>query len=118
MPRHGKLIMEGTNSPEDEFEWDDLVLNLTSIMKQKNPDGYWNARVENFGWRKLEGRTDTFKAMTGEQLLFKILPATECSFRIYHHGKNGFAINNVHHDSPMWGVEWYFIDKANPTKEE
>jgi hypothetical protein len=109
--KHGRLLIEGSNSMEED-DWDFLTEDLSQLMQQKNPVGYWKATVTGFGWRKLEGHTDVFQAMNGLQLLQHILPNTDCSFRIYNHGKNGFAINNTHHDSPMWGVEWYIVEKA------
>jgi len=99
----------------DEFDWDDLMGELTTQMNKINPDGYWKARVENFGWRSLSGQMDTFKATTGQELLGKILPKTDCSFRIKKM-RNGFAINNAHHDSPVW-AEWYYVTKAKPRYE-
>lgn len=105
-----QLLISGTNSCE-EYEWDDLVDELTSIMLKKNPMSYWKASVKNFGWRSLDGQKEVFYADTGEKLLQAILPNCECSFKIYHNGKSGLAINNAHHDSPCW-AEWYYIEKG------
>lgn len=95
------------------FYWEDLKDELTRLLKEKNPDGHWHAKVENFGWQNLEG-TNTFDADNGEEFLREILPDTDCHFKIYDFGKNGIAINNAHHDSPMWN-EWYYI---KPQKTE
>jgi hypothetical protein len=32
--------------------WEDLTECLTTILKRKNPDGYWKAQVRNFGWSR------------------------------------------------------------------
>lgn len=101
-----KLVIDGSNSCED-WEWDDLIMELTGIMKTINPDNYWTAKVKNYGWIKKDGEKEIFFADTGKKLLQEILPDTECSFKIYKY-KNGLAINNAHHDSPCW-TEWYYV---------
>ena len=103
------LLLEGSNSCED-FEWEDLTLALTEIMEERNPSGLWKAEMKNFGWKGVNGEK-TFTTNDGKEMLNKILPNTDCSFKIYKYGRNGIAINNAHHDSPMW-AEWYYITKA------
>jgi hypothetical protein len=91
------------------FHWRDLCGALTEMMEQRNPNGWWYAEMENFGWRKLDGHK-AFRAGTGEKLLRQILPDTECTFHVYDYaGGRGFAINNFHHDSPV-GKEWYYVE--------
>jgi hypothetical protein len=105
----GELITQGSNSGgDDELEWEDLTYELTQYMKKVNPSGLWTASVKNFGWRGSDGQRDEFRADDGETLLFEILPQTECSFKIYAYGEDGIAINNAHHDSPVW-KEWYYV---------
>lgn len=94
-----------------EIEWDCTAVYLTEIMKEINPELTWTANVINFGWRNSNGSTDTFKAETGNELLAKILPETECTFHIYKRDY-GFEIWNAHHDSPILGNEKYFVKKA------
>lgn len=97
-------------------EWELLADYLGEVMKEKNPHGrHWRVEMKNFGWRGLSG-DKIFVAKTGQEFLNNILPKTDCHFKIYHWGKNGFAINNAHHDSPMW-AEWYYI-KPLTNKEE
>lgn len=89
----------------------DMNDRLTELMEEKNPEGRWNARVSNFGWRKMSGTTGEFTCDNGEALLQKILPKADCTFYIHEYeenGKEGFAIQNYHHDSPT-GDEWYYI---------
>lgn len=96
------LIVEGSNSCED-FEWEDLLGEITAYIKKVNPGGRWKAEVKNFGWRGLDGKKEEFEAKTGGDLLSAVLPNCECSFKIYKHGKSGLAIDNAHHDKPMGG---------------
>lgn len=104
-----KLARENAYQDSDQYEveWDSLKEYLTEKMKEKNPDGYWRADMSNFGWRGVSG-SKYFEADNGEKLLQEILPKTDCTFYIYDFGKDGLAINNFHHDSPM-GKEWYYI---------
>jgi len=102
----GELVLEGSNSCED-FEWEDLTDSLSELMKKINPGGYWFAKVSNFGWRSIGGHA-FIRADNGRELLSKILPNTECNFKIHRMGKKGIAINNAHHDSPCY-AEWYSI---------
>lgn len=101
-----KLLIDGTNACDD-FEWEDITESLTSEMNRKNPSGMWEASVENFGWRSVSGTKPKFRADNGQDLLFKILPETDCHFKIFDI-RRGFKINNAHHDKPMGG-ELYFI---------
>ena len=88
------------------FEWDCLLDNLSEILDRKNPDGYWKAVVNNFGWRSLDGQK-YFRSHSASEFLREILPNTDCTFRVFNYGK-GIAIQNFHHDSPV-GREWYYI---------
>jgi len=118
MAKLGKLLIEWPPEITSESEGDDLFFEdewdylindyLTKLMRaRKSYTGYWKASVEGFGWRNTSGQK-VIKALTGLNLMGAILPDTDNSFRIYQYG-SGFAVNNVHHDSPMWGKEWYYI---------
>jgi len=95
------------------IQWEYLCDYLTELM-EKNSHGGWMAEVKNFGWRSLNGHK-YFEARTGRVLLQKILPKTECTFKVYRYGK-GLAINNAHHDSPTWN-EWYYITPCKKALE-
>ncbi len=95
------------------IQWDYLCDYLTELM-EKNSHGGWLAEVKNFGWRSLNGHK-YFEARTGRELLQKVLPKTECTFKVYRYGK-GLAINNAHHDSPTWN-EWYYITPCKKALE-
>lgn len=90
------------------MEWERLLERLDEIVKERNPRNVWYAEVYNFGWRELGG-WGTISAETAKELLGKILPQTDCTFKIYAYGDHGLAINNAHHDSPMW-KEWYYLE--------
>ncbi len=90
-----------------EWQWEHLTDSLSELMREINPNGLdWTAGVENFGWRKRNGKA-TFQAETGLEFLRAILPDTDCTFKIYKRDGE-IAINNAHHDSPCW-AEWYHI---------
>lgn len=98
--------MDDSDEVDSEFLWQDFMADLDAILKKKNSDGYWFAEVSNFGWRNLNG-SKHFAADNGETFLQKILPKTDCHFKIFNFG-NGLAIQNFHHDSPV-GNEWYYV---------
>jgi hypothetical protein len=97
-----------------DFEWESLCDQLTEFMSA-NQNGGWKAVVEGFGWQGIGGMK-TFTATTGKDLLHAILPKTDCTFKIYRHGR-GLAINNCHHDSPT-GKEWYYIQPCKLEKDQ
>lgn len=99
---------------EPEFAWDDLVEELSEILKEKNPSARWLVRVEGFGWRKLNGEK-VVETNNGRVFLSEILPKTDVSFTIYDDGEGKLSINNFHHDSPTG--EWYYAEPA-PFEED
>ena len=102
------LIVESSSSSET---WEDDVSLITSYMQKINPAGDWKARVKNFGWMNRDGVKEKFVSFCGGDLLSKILPKCDCSFKVYKYRKTGIAVNNAHHDSPMW-AEWYYVLKV------
>jgi hypothetical protein len=87
-----------------EFEWEYLLGDIDEILRQVNPDGYWHCFVENFGWRSTSGQA-YLKFNTAQEMISKVLPNCECSFRVFQEDKV-LKIQNYHHDSPV-GNEWY-----------
>ena len=110
-PTKRNLIVEGSNSCED-YEWEDLCMEISTAMDENT---LWKAEMHNFGWLKQNGYK-YFTADSGSKLLQAILPDTDCSFRVYKYQK-GLAINNAHHDSPMWS-EWYIIKPVTEKEYE
>jgi hypothetical protein len=101
---------------DSESNWEDLNEYLSDIMDAINPDNRdWHADVRNFGWQKINGWKQ-FKAKEGSQLLFAVLPKTDCSFNIRLKGtrKKGYemVIQNFHHDN-CDGSEHYYIKTKN-----
>ena len=92
---------------EDGLYWEDILYELQSFIDEHNPDGYWYVTVNNFGWQSKDGFA-FIQATEANKLLGKVLPKTDCHFKIYHHGEHGMKINNAHHDSPMW-KEFYYL---------
>lgn len=88
------------------WAWEQFEEDLTEIINELSPDGYWSANVEGFGWRGLDGEKN-FESDDGADFIGKILPKCDCTFYIYK-TKDGLAINNFHHDSPT-GREWYYL---------
>ncbi len=86
------------------FEWEDLLQQIDELLKKVNPNGYWFCEVLNFGWRSLSGHA-YMEFTTGQSMISKVLPKTECSFKVFKKGKT-IKIQNYHHDSPT-GNEWY-----------
>ena len=97
---------EGLSGEELVWAREDFNRDLTRIMSSKNIIGLWGAMVSKFGWQKRDGRLK-FEAVTGQELISKLLPNTECRFKVYNYGP-GLAIQNWHHDQPT-GSEWYYI---------
>lgn len=99
-----------------DMEWESLCECLTELMKRINPDeDQWHICVENFGWQRRNGE-QLLSADKGQELLQATLPNTECSFKIYDR-EDHIAINNAHHDSPVW-AEWYYIRPYKDPEEE
>ena len=112
-----ELITSGSNSCED-YEWKNVCLEIEMLMDQlDNQSGRWHCELTGFGWRGTS-RYRTFEGTTGEDLLFAILPKTDCSFKIYFDkAKRQIVVDNAHHDKPMGG-EIYIITVAKDEEEQ
>jgi len=100
-----KLLLEGSNcNNEDEGDFFD-DLNYQFDFK----GGCFKVEVKNFGWNNRSG-VAYFKANKLTDLLVKMLPNTECNFKLYRE-KKILKLQNYHHDSPC-GNEWYHIKKC------
>lgn len=100
------------------FEWECLLGELDTLIKKFS--GYWWVEVTSFGWQALSGHQE-FTAEDGQTFLQKLLPQTDCHFKIYYDDDmdipnwlsenvkklKGLRIQNFHHDSPT-GREWYY----------
>jgi len=101
----GRCILQYT---DDRSDYDDLLMELDTLLAKVNPEGYWYAEVKNFGWNNRDGHR-YLKATDARTFLRGILPNCDCHFKIYGYPK-GLAIQNWHHDSPT-GNEWYYIKR-------
>jgi hypothetical protein len=86
--------------------WEFFLEDLDNLLNKINDDCYWKVNVVNFGWKKTSGETYV-KAKDAQNLLWKVLPHTDNTFKVYRY-KKGIVITNSHHDSPCGG-EWYFV---------
>ncbi|MBS3954321.1 MAG: hypothetical protein KGZ88_15340 [Methylomicrobium sp.] len=94
------------------YEWAALTEQLTVLLNTLNPSGYWHAEVTHFGWRSRNGYKD-FEADTGARFLASILPATDCTFKVFVTEDGTVRLQNFHHDAPT-GNEWYTVKPAQP----
>lgn len=107
-----KLIAEWRGC-ESEDQWVFFCEDLTRELKRL---GMLNctlfATVLNFGWQSLNGELVLNGIETSQMLLQKLLPRTECYFKVYEEHDGSLAINITHHDSPAW-AEWYHVRIAD-----
>jgi hypothetical protein len=87
-----------------EWEWENTEEEITELLEEINPNGFWYCTVKNFGWRKTSGEA-YLQFTNGRDFVIKVLPKTNCSFNIFRE-ENKLKIQNYHHDSPT-GDEWY-----------
>ena len=109
----GKLLLEYDESNADDatdldIYWEDLKYELTELFAKKFARSDYKVYVEGkcMGWRCQNGST-ICNLKKGENLVFNILPKTQCTFEVFNYGR-GIAIQNWHHDS-CTGHEWYYI---------
>lgn len=103
-------IREDTWDDPDFFDmaYEGMLGILTEWM-----DGHtsWRTDVENLGWQKRSGYLEfDLQEPSGQQLLWKVLPDTECTYKIWK-TEEGLRIQNWHHDSPG-GDETYSVRKV------
>jgi len=88
--------------------YEQFIEDLTyNILQERNPNGFWYVKVRNFGWRCVDGYS-FLQIKTGTELVQKVLPNCDCSFKIFADGDKNLKIQNFHHDSPV-GNEWYYL---------
>jgi len=107
--------MDEDSDPEiNQENWDDTMQQLTHLLIdisiRNSYHHFWNVQASGMGWRSTSGEAQV-RASTGAELLQKILPHTDCHFRIFRQ-HNTLRLQNYHHDSPV-GNEWYTITAMN-----
>jgi hypothetical protein len=109
--KQGKLLLEWSGGETEDY--DDFCVMLTAILHKKNADGFWYAKVNGFGWRGMSGSAYV-EGRRGGTFLYRILPKTECTFKIFNYGK-GIMIQNWHHDSCTGNEKYYCFPISNRT---
>jgi hypothetical protein len=112
--KQGRLLLE-VDSGVCEYEYDDITLEVSDIIRSKSKDGYWYVRVENFGWDKRSGY-QYLETQIGKQFMSKILPDCECTWKMFNYGK-GLLIQNWHHDSCTGEEKYYCVPISRKTFE-
>lgn len=104
----GQRILEMDYEKSYDRRYKDIAKKLGQYVDERNPEHWWEARVESSGRKKKKGTMDKFKAENGQELLDFLLPTTENSFSIFLFKKTGVAINNKNQFNDD-GDEWYYI---------
>ena len=104
-PKEAPFLSNFDDTMSDE-EVNDLLEEITGLLQDVNPKGYFYCEVENFGWRKVGGHA-FLELRSAQDFISKVLPKTECSFNIFKE-KRILKVQNYHHDSPT-GDEWYIL---------
>lgn len=118
-----KPILEIESYP-DEFEWEDFLESLGTLVKKRFKTDCVKCTAKNLGWRHLSGykvfKCDTNRPANevGAQFISNFMPDCEWSARVYslNSGK-GLYINATHHDNPVSGDEYYLTPISFRTYE-
>jgi hypothetical protein len=117
MAKQGRLLLSWGFDEAEELDpdmlWEDMIDYLGSILDKKNKGIHWKCTVNNFGWRSLNGEA-YIEAQEGREFLRKILPETDCHFKIFNFGK-GLLIQNWHHDAPTGAEKYVCMPIASST---
>ena len=102
------------------FYWESMIEGMDEVLKTLFKGRHIRAEVNNFGWRGSDFQTDWFLYESPQKMLDKILPKTDCTFKIWlredpFYGKH-LTFQNFHHDSPV-GNEWYKVYTLPDTEE-
>jgi len=103
-----KVNLKGLTNNCSSEDWEFLTDFLTYYLKKVNRWGYVKVEVSNFGWKK-SNAIKYIHVKDGEDLLYKILPNTECEFEFHYNQENkSIEIRNYHHDNST-GSEVYTV---------
>ena len=118
-----KLIIEGTNTG-DELDWDNLSWEMNNLFVKVFPKKEVGSIAKGHGWRGLNGfiPVKKYNLQNDDNPIINCFPnGGECAFKIYEKRDKQYghylAINTVHHDSPIYGVEWSYIVRPKYMKE-
>ena len=135
-PHHReKVIARLTTALEEDHDlyqhnWECYLSCVGDLLKERWCEWGWRVAAYGMGWQRLSGKGAFMlpdrEAEWGATLCHFVLPSRGGgSLRMYgpnvHPEKPSqgagfpFNINTAHHDSPTWGVEWYYF---TPRTEE
>lgn len=96
----------------DDINLQDALYEISTYINDKgNPEKTFKISVEGFGYRNTSNQGMVIFE-DGEELLQKVLPNTQCTWKVYQDGER-LVVRNWHHDSPM-GNEYYYIEPVSP----
>ena len=105
----------------DEFEYEDFVISLGELVKQRFKSGYVKCSAENMGWRNLSGYkvfecdTDENSERVGQNFLNSFVPNCDWCASVYSlNGGKGLYFSLSHHDSPT-GESYYLTPISERT---
>jgi hypothetical protein len=82
-----------------DLEFDFVIDAISVAMNKINPhSNLWYCLGYNLGWQHKDGVMPDFQADNARNLLSKILPKTECTFKVIK-VRNKLIITNSHHDA-------------------
>jgi len=87
------------------FEWEYVCDSLTEWLEEISKGNGFHVEGRKLGWMNRDGYLELGDC-DGREFLAKVLPNTECTFKIEKHADR-LEIKNSHHDSPTG--EFYTI---------
>lgn len=106
----------------DEIEWDDFLLALGTLIKERFTTGFVKCSAEDIGWRHLRGykafecNPDPNEWTVARSFLFSFMPNCDYSARVYSlNSGRGLYINVTHHDNPVSGDRYYLTPISQRT---
>lgn len=106
----------------DESSWNDFMIALGTLVKERFKTDYVKCRGENLGWRRRSGykvfkfNTDREEDYVGAEFLSKFMPDCEWSATVYSlNGGKGLYFSVSHHDAQ--GESYYLTPISARTYE-
>lgn len=107
-----KPILEIEPYP-DEFEWEDFLIALGTLVKERFKTGYVKCSAKNLGWQHRNGYkvfecvTDRNEISVARDFLYSFMPNTDWCATVYSlNGGKGLYFSVSHHDAQG---ESYFL---------
>ena len=116
-----KPIME-LEPYSEEHEWNDFMIALGTLVKERFKTDYVKCRGENLGWQHRSGykvfkcNTDREEDYVGADFLRSFMPNTDWSATVYSlNGGKGLYFSVSHHDAQ--GESYYLTPISQRTYE-